>query len=303
METTTQRKAQITSLLPNDILARVEKLRLSPMRRFTNRSRGEHLSRAAGSSIEFKDYRDYVAGDDMRFVDWNIFSRLRKPYIKLYHEEEEKHVVILIDASSSMEFEGKLDRAKSLAAAFGVMGLIGGEKVSVYTFNSKDTKRIDRLRPHAGRGSMRQLFNFIEPIKADGNAPLDFGVDLMLKEHRGRGAAIVLSDFLTPSDLRRTFNLLFSAGLETFGMQILGPTEIEPDVSSDLRLIDSETGETLDISAGGDIVALYEEYRLGYQRHLEAMCQSRSGRLMTLNAGEDLGHHLFDVLRRRGWIR
>lgn len=300
---TTSKKAQITPLLPNDVLARVEKLRLNPMRRFTNRSRGEHLSRAAGASIEFKDYRDYAAGDDMRFVDWNIFARLRKPYIKLYHEEEEKHVVILIDASSSMQFEGKLERAKSLAAAFGVMGLIGGEKVSVHVFNSKDKNRTHRLPPHAGRGSMRQLFQFIEPVEADGDAAIDLGVDLMLKQHRGRGVAVILSDFLTPSDLRRTFNLVFSAGLEIFGVQILGPTEIEPDVSSDLRLVDSETGETLDISAGGDIVALYEEYRLGFQKHLEAMCQSRSGRLLTLNAGEDLGHHLFDILRRKGWIR
>lgn len=303
MELTAQKeKARVTPLLANDVLARVEKMRMVPARRFTNRTRGEHISRAGGSSIEFKDYRDYAAGDDMRFVDWNIFSRLHRPYVKLFHEEEEMHVVLLIDASTSMRFEGKLDAAKSLAAAFGVMGLMGSEKVSVAAFNQVDG-RIHRLRPHAGRVSMRKLFRFIEPIEAGGNAPLEAGVDLLLKEHRGKGVVVILSDFLTSGDLRRAFNMLFSAGLEIFGLQILAPTEIEPDVASDLRLIDSETGDTLDISSGSDLMQLYQEYREAFERHIESLAQSRSGRVMTVSSGDPVSHLVFDVLRRRGWVR
>lgn len=301
METTTT-KARITPLLANDVLARVERLRLNPVQRFTSRSRGEHLARTGGSSIEFKDYRDYAAGDDTRFVDWNIFSRLHRPYLKLFHEEEEMHVVLLIDASMSMAFEQKLDRAKELAAAFGVMGLMGSEKVSVAVFNERQG-RIRRLRPHAGRVSMRTVFRFIEPIEAGGDAPLDEGIEMMLKEHTGRGVVAVFSDFLTTGDLRKGFNMLFSAGLEIFGVQVLGPTELEPDVSQNLRLVDSETGDTLDISATGDIAALYEEYRDAYQRHVESLAQSRSGRILTVSASDPVDHLVFDILRRRGWVR
>ena len=125
--------ARLSTLLENDTIARLERLRMNVTRRFTDRRRGEHLTGKGGSSIEFSDYRDYVPGDDIRYVDWNIFSRLHRPYLKLYHQEEEMHVAILVDGSSSMVFDDKLHRAKQLAAAFGLMGLFGGERVTVWT--------------------------------------------------------------------------------------------------------------------------------------------------------------------------
>src|SRR6476469_4946740 len=103
---------QFTALLDNNTLGRVERMRLLPLRRLTNLSRGEHLAGKGGTSTEFNDYRDYVAGDDMRYVDWNIFSRLNRPYVKQYRHEEEMHVVVLVDASASMQFGDKFLRAK-----------------------------------------------------------------------------------------------------------------------------------------------------------------------------------------------
>lgn len=298
----TSTQPRITTLLPNDVLSRVERMRLRPQKRLTNRSRGEHVAGRAGSSIEFKDFRDYTPGDDMRFVDWNIFSRLHRPYLKLFHEEEEMHIVLLIDASTSMGFEGKLDRAKSFAAAFGVMGLIGTEKVSACVFNQKDG-RVSRWRPHAGRGSRRSLFHFLEPIEAGGDQTIERGIDAMLAEHRGRGVAIILSDFLTTGDLKRSFNLLYSAGLEMMGLQILGPSEIDPPIHNDQKLVDSETGKMLDITAGGDLLKLYHQYREAYQLHITNLAQSRRGRIATVNAKDTLEHVLYDTLRRKGWVR
>src|SRR5581483_6129025 len=109
---------QFTSLFDNATLARVERMRLLPVRRLTNRSRGEHLAGKGGASTEFHDYRDYAAGDDVRYVDWNIFARIQRPYLKLSRHEEEMHVVVLLDASASMQFGPKFMRARQLAAAF-----------------------------------------------------------------------------------------------------------------------------------------------------------------------------------------
>ncbi len=299
---TTPTQSRITSLLPNDVLACVERLRLVTRKRFTNRSRGEHVAQRSGTSTEFKDYRDYTPGDDMRFVDWNIFSRLHRPYVKLHHEEEEMHIVLLIDASSSMRFEGKLEMAKSLAAAIGVTGLYGQEKVSVCVFNQKDGK-VARFRPHQGRSSRGSLFRFIERIEGGGDGPLEAGIEAMLRQHHGRGIVIIASDFLTTGDLKRSFNLLYSEGLEIFGLQILGPTEIEPDVTTDWRLVDSETNETLDISTGGDLFKLYNQYREAFQTYVSALAQSRSGRVVTINSKDALDVVLFDQLRRKGWLR
>ena len=108
-------------------------MRIRPRRRMTNRTHGEHLSGKGGTSIEFSDFRDYVAGDDLRHVDWNIFSRLHRPYVKQFRYEEQMCVVILLDASTSMTFDGKFERARQIAAAFALMGLFSLEPVSIYS--------------------------------------------------------------------------------------------------------------------------------------------------------------------------
>ena len=301
METVVSTQGQFTSLLTNQQLAVVERLRVNPTRRFTNRSHGEHLHGKGGSSIEFADYRNYVAGDDIRFVDWNIFSRLHRPYLKQYHQEEELHIVLLVDASESMLFENKLQRAQQLAAAFGVIGLLATERVSAHVFNQPDGKT-SFIGPLVGRGNMRELFAFLENIETGGAGPVEQGIEAMLKRHRGRGAVVICSDFMTTGDLRRATNMLFSRGLEIFGLQVLGPTEIDPDITGDMRLIDSETDDVLDVSAAGDLAVIYQEYRAAFQRDLEAICQQRSGRLVTVSAGEALEFVLFDQLRRKGWV-
>ena len=293
---------QITSLLTNDQLTRLGQMRLGGMRRFTNRSRGEHLAGRSGASNEFNDYRDYSPGDDIRYVDWNIFARLHRPYIKLYLEEEQLHVVLLIDASSSMVFEDKLQRAKQLAAAFGVAALMGAEPVSAAVFNELDG-RITRMRPRKGRGGMRHLFTFLEGIDGGGNGPVEAGIEAMLKEHRGRGVVLVLSDFLTGGDLHRAHNLLYGRGLEVFGIQILSPAEIDPELEGDLRFVDCETGQTLDVSSAGDLLGIYQQYRAAYQKNLEQLCRQRSGRFVSISSADSLDFLLFDLLRRRGWLR
>ena len=293
---------KFTSLMENATLARVERMRLSPARRLTNRSRGEHLAGKGGTSTEFNDYRDYSAGDDMRYVDWNIFSRLNRPYVKLYRHEEEMHVVLLLDASRSMQFDEKFTKAKQLAAAFGVMGLMNTEKVSIYACQHAQATPVF-LPPCTGRISMRRVFEFLEQIPTGGDFPVELAVEEVLKHHRGRGVAVLLSDFLTFGDLDRPLNLLFSAGLEVFAMQILGPAELNPEVAGDLRFIDSETNHTLDITSAGDLLGIYQEHLAGLQASLSQACRQRSGKYLCINTTTPLETILFDVLRRSGWAR
>jgi uncharacterized protein (DUF58 family) len=291
--------AQITSLLSNRDLDRLARLRLNASRRFTNRARGEHLAAKGGTSTEFCDFRDYSPGDDVRFVDWNIFARINRPYLKQFHMEEEMHVVLLVDASTSMTFEGKLDLAKRLAAGFGVMSLRGSEKVSAYAMGNGAS---DSLRPCRGRSAASKVFSFLERFDGGGDQPIDAGIESMLRQHRGRGVVIVLSDFLTAGDLRRSFNLLHNAGLEIFALQILSPSEIDPGISGDFRLVDSEVASTLDISSIGDLLALYHEYRAAHEAKLAALCQQRSGRFLSVSSGEPFEGVFFELLRRKGWV-
>ncbi|MEO2030071.1 MAG: DUF58 domain-containing protein [Fuerstiella sp.] len=298
---TTETSSQLTSLFSNSTLNRIERMRLNPLRRLTNRSRGEHLAGKGGSSTDFADYRDYATGDDMRYVDWNIFARLRRPYIKQFLHEEELHVVIMVDASSSMLFDDKLLKARQLAAAFGIMGLLNVERVSVYGFHQREGKPW-MLPPGTGRTRIRALLQFLEKLEGGGDVPVEQAIETMLRFHRGRGIAILLSDFLTFANLTRSMNLLFSSGLEVWGLQILGDSEISPNLEGDLRFVDSETGETLDITNAGELLSLYHEHRVWQEETLHQQCRSRNGRFTSINSSMTLENVLFDVLCRQGWV-
>lgn len=291
---------QLTSLLTNRDLDRLGRLRINAARRLTNRSRGEHLAAKGGTSTEFCDYRDYTPGDDMRFVDWNIFSRLNRPYVKQFHHEEEMHVAILVDGSNSMLFEEKFALARQLAAAFGVIGLRNQEKVSVYALRTAGAP--PSLPPCTGRVSQRKLFAFLESIEGGGDAPIEAGIESFLRQHSGRGVVIVLSDFLTSGDLRRAFSLLHGSGLEVFALQILAPSEIDPEVTGDLRFVDVETAAQLDVTSAADLVAIYQEYRAAHERMIETLAQQRSGRFLSISAAEPFERVFFDLLRRKGWV-
>lgn len=290
-----------TSLFDNSTLSRIERMRLCPLRRLTNRSRGEHLAGKGGSSTDFADYRDYATGDDMRYVDWNIFARLHRPYIKQFLHEEELHIVIMVDASSSMLFEGKLHTAKQLAAAFGIMGLLNVERVSVYAIHQQEDQPWT-LPPGTGRTRVPQLLRFLESVNGGGSIPVEEAIQRMLRFHRGRGVAILLSDFLTLSDLGRSLNLLFSSGLEIWGVQILSESEIDPSLTGDLRFVDSETGATLDVTNAGELLSVYHDHRRWHAETLHQQCRSRNGRFTFVSSATPIEGLLFDTLSRLGWV-
>jgi len=294
--------SQFTSLLPNDVLARVEKMRLNPLDRRSNRMRGEHLSGKGGTSIEFSDYRDYSPGDDLRYVDWNIFARLQQPYLKLYAHEEEMHVAILLDTSSSMAFEGKFDLARQIAASLGVMGLMNVERVSLYTCGPGGPDA-PFMKPCTGRVSLKKMFRFLEQIDPGGDEPIEESVETVLQQHSGKGIAVVISDFLTFGDVGRAFNLLHGAGMEIYGIQVLSPTELDPELTGDLRFVDSETNQTLDVSSVGELLGLYHAHLAGMQDYLASECRRRNGRFLCFPSDSTIKQALFDTMLRRGWIR
>lgn len=260
------------------------------------------MSGKGGTSIEFSDYREYVPGDDMRYVDWNIFSRLNEPYLKLYAHEEEMHVAILLDSSASMKFEGKFELARQIAAALGVMGLTGVERVSVYTCG-QGAGRVPFLKPCSGRVSLKRFFQFLEQTECGGSVPIDESIEQVLKQHSGRGIAVIISDFLTFGDVSRGMNLLHGRGLEIYGIQILGPTELNPELTGDMRFVDVESNATLDVSSVGELLGLYHQHRQALEDFLAAQCRRRSGRFISTSSETPLKEILFDRLLRNGWIR
>src|SRR5438067_1290473 len=147
-------------LLDPQFLARLEQLELVSRKIFLGRMKGERRSKKKGQSVEFADYRNYVIGDDLRFLDWNLFARLEKLFIRLFMEEEDLHFYVLIDNSLSMDFGNptKLHYAKQVAAALGFIGLVNMDRVVIEAFNDKLVQSLAALHEWCTRRGVMYLF-------------------------------------------------------------------------------------------------------------------------------------------------
>ena len=158
-------------LLDPQFLARLEQLELSSRKIFQGRMKGERRSKRKGQSVEFADYRNYVVGDDLRFLDWNLYARLDRLFLRLFMEEEDLHVHVLVDNSLSMDFgtPTKLHYARQVAAALGFIGLVNLDRVVVQAFNDRLTQTSPVLR---GRRSLWRLLDFLGQVRPAGPSNL-----------------------------------------------------------------------------------------------------------------------------------
>src|SRR4030095_1795431 len=208
----------VSSLLPPELLRRLEQFQLLAARRAKSSSKGERRSKARGQSVEFADHRTYVPGDDFRYLDWNLFGRLDRLFLKLYEEERELPVRIFLDSSESMTFgePRKFDFARQVAAAIGYVALCGFDRVSVIPFpnaqgrmpanQSDSTLNYNQqfaiegaLRTVRGKKSSMPFFQNINALTAGGGADLNESLRRGALEARQAGLAVVLSDFLDPA--------------------------------------------------------------------------------------------------------
>ncbi len=268
-----------TPLLSPTLLRQLEQFQLLAQRRARSTARGERRSRARGQSVEFADYRNYSVGDDFRYLDWNLFGRLDKLFLKLYEEERELPVTVFLDSSESMNFGQplKFDFARQLAAALGYVALCGFDRVSIVSFPGKPEEAAIReaMRSVRGRRSAFRFFDNLSRITAGGAAPLNETLRRGALAARGSGVAVVLSDFLDPEGYESGLTALVARGFQVTAIQILAPEEIDPTVFGDLRLIDSESGAIQEVTFAKHRLAQYQKTLNNYCQRLREFCQGR----------------------------
>jgi len=245
-------------LLDADFLKKLERLSVMPNRAFPGRMKGEKRSPKRGTSIEFADYREYTLGDDLRYVDWKAYARLERVFLKLFVEEEDLSVHLLVDASQSMAFGRpltKFDYARKIAAALGYVGLIRYDRVGVSGFSQTLGRRVPTLR---GRSSVPQLFDYLQNLKAGGGTSFGKSLQNYVLRAPSPGVCVVLSDFFDPT-WEVGVRALLSRRFQVVLLQILDPKEVEPDLLGDLRLVDAETGEAREISITPGVLTKYKE--------------------------------------------
>ncbi len=267
------------ALLNPQLLRRLEQFQLLAARRAKSAAKGERRSRARGQSVEFADYRTYVPGDDFRYLDWNLYGRLDRLFLKLYEEERELPVTIFLDASESMAFgtPRKFDFARQVAAAVGYVALCGFDRVSVVAFPDSPEERVARggLRSIRGKRCALDFFRNLGALSAQGAAELNEALQRGAYQTRQPGVAIVLSDFLDPAGYDAGLTALTARGFQVTAVQILAPEEINPTTFGDLRLIDAETGAKEEVTFGRYRLAAYQRTVQNFCQRLRESCQKR----------------------------
>ena len=295
------------ALISPDLMKRLEQLQLLARRRSKSTAKGERRSGAQGQSVEFADYRTYVPGDDLRRIDWNLFGRLERLFLKLYEEERELPVTIYLDSSESMSFGrvSKFDFARQVAAAVGYVALCGFDRVTVEPFPLADDQAglVGELRAVRGRRSAMRFFDNLNRLKAGGTADFNQALRLGAMKHRAQGVIVVLSDFLDPAGYEDGLKSLASRGSEVHAVQILAMEELEPSSYGDLRVIDSETGAEQEVTFGKYRLKSYRATVQNYCRRLQEYCRARGIRYQLAQSDTPIDDLLLKAMRTGGMWR
>lgn len=291
---------ELGPLLPPSLLGKLKQISLISRKVFVGKMKGERRSNRRGQSVEFADFRNYTPGDDPRFIDWNTYGRLERLYLKLFMEEEDLFVYLLLDCSASMNAPGKFRFAQALTAALAFISAIGQDHVAIGGFRGALS---DIMRPKRGKGQAPRIIDFIEGLEAHGPTSLSSAVKRFLLENRRPGLAIVISDFLDPAGYEEALKMLQSRRFDVYALQILSPEELEPTLRGDLKLVDAETGESREISISPRLLDNYRAALQGYCTELQEFCKRRGIGYQMAHSGMDLEDLILKTFRTLGLVK
>ena len=290
------------SLLDPKFLAQLEQLELVTKKIFVGRMKGERRSKRKGQSVEFADYRNYVVGDDLRFLDWNLYARLDRLFLRLFMEEEDLHFYVLIDNSLSMDFGSptKLHYAKQVAAALGFIGLVNLDRVVVEAFNDRLTQTMPAAR---GRRSLWRLLDFLGKVEAAGPSNVTQALRTFSLKSSGKGIVVVLSDFMDKGGYEDALRYLVARQMDVYVIQILSQEEIEPEIVGDLRLVDVEDDDVAEITVNGPLLKRYKQNLAAYRVALHDFCSRRGVTCLFTSNQVPFDRLVLTYLRQRGLVR
>ena len=292
------------TLFDEAFLRKLERLEIAARRLRAGILRGDRRSTKRGQSVEFADFRDYSHGDDLRRVDWNAYARCERACIKLYHEEEDRTVHVLVDTSASMDWgdgaEHKLTYAKRAAAAIGYIALAGLDRVAAATVGAGLERQAPVLR---GTGSLVRLLGFLAGGEPVGGAT---DLDAALAAYAGRahhpGPLFLLSDLFSagPSAGRAGLLALAARGYEVNVVHTLSPDEVAPALSGELKLIDRETGAARELTVDEAALARYRRELDAWRADLAAYCGPRGMLYLPISTDLPFEELMLTTLRHAG---
>lgn len=312
-------------LLNSAMIAKISRLDLTSRKIFAGKLKGERRSKKRGESVEFADHRPYAVGDDLRHIDWNIFGRLDRLFLKLFLEEEDLSLHIVIDASESADCgePGKFLYAQQFTMALGYVGLVNLNRVAVTAIGGRiesgngeggnpdgmptpgqdAAPTLHTIRDLRGRRRTHDLARFICSLRPGGGSNFPGHAKRIALARRGRGVMVVISDFFMKEGYEDGLRLLVGRGYDLFAIQCLSPQEVEPDIAGDLRLVDVEDGDRAEVTISAPLLKKYKKNLAAYCGGLREFCARREITALTVRTDTPVDVLLLDYLRRRGLVR
>jgi uncharacterized protein (DUF58 family) len=288
-------------LLDPAFMARLDQLDIMSRKILAGKMKGERRSKRRGQSVEFADYRNYVIGDDLRFIDWNIYARLDKLFLKLFLEEEDLALYVLVDMSKSSDY-GNPHKAlyiKQVAAALGYIGLVNYNRVVIAAMGQGISAETGALR---GRRRVSQMIEFINKLEPEGPSHLANACKRFALAHRQKGVCVVLSDFFDKGGYENGLRYVAGGKYDLFCVQTLSPQEIEPDLQGDLKLRDMEDDDTAEVSITQPLLKQYKANLNAYCLSLKDYITRRGGTYLFTSTAVPFDTLVLNYLRERGLL-
>jgi uncharacterized protein (DUF58 family) len=292
-----------SGLFDERFLKTLEHLHMVSRKVFAGNLRAERRTRKVGSGIEFADHRTYARGDDFRYIDWNLYGRLDKLLLRLFEEEEDLYIYILIDVSDSMAIGSplpKLHYAMQVGAALTYVGLANLDRVAIIPFGDR---LIDRLPPSRGKNRIFRVFEFLRHCDLGGKTEIAECMKDFVTQNKRRGLAVLISDFYDPAGFEQGINTLRYHKFEPFVLQVYDLREAKPNLHGDLALVDCETGHVKEVTISKSLLEAYEIEHERYCKELEAYCTKYALPFFRTHTSIPFDELVLKIFRSGGFLR
>lgn len=285
-------------ILDGDFLDRLDAAALLLKNPMTGYFGGSRKAKSYGSTVEFADFREYFPGDDIRRIDWNVYARFEKYFIKLFTDERQMHNHIMIDCSASMAC-GKPEKAAAalrIAAAFGYLSVTAMDRVSFKML--KGEKAEDLGFTVYNKDSFYRGAQILENTEFEGETNLEKSVTTIESPGYDDGLTIIISDFLTDSNWKKMIDFLVYHRREVLVIQVLSPDELYPDFDGRVHMVDSESfgfedPKNMRVRMTRKLVEAYQKAFDEYEQELIDFCASRGATFFTVSSDEPIEKVIF----------
>lgn len=289
-------------LFDAEFLGQLEYLRIVSRRAFAGMQSALRRGLRSGPGLEFSEHRPYVLGDDFRYLDWAAYGRLDKLLLRLFQQDEDLSIVLLVDVSDSM-LTGrprKVDYARRLAAALAYIGLANLDRVRISLFADGE---MARMKTRRGRGQVFSVLDFLAAAPLGGPTHLRRAVDQLAQHVSDKGLVVVVSDLLDPAGFEDGLGRLHYAGHEVWVFLLESPEDAAPPWQGEVTLADAETGGQARLRVTPEAIARYQERRHAFLARLEKWTTERGIARLRTTTDVAIDELVLDVFRRGGFLK